>query len=149
MLVNRSVSSFIKNVQVSCFILRSQTVIHCSRKQEHHFLIHNLHGSSQWLVGLTSLLQPSCIHHFEKCLSVSLLTVIGLMFPWSPLFVLRLLVIISLLLVGAVLWRQRSELCAPRSLYPLGEVMLKESQDPLLLSRLPIVHEHKVSVSIL
>ncbi|KAI2661858.1 Very low-density lipoprotein receptor [Labeo rohita] len=52
-------------------------------------------------------------------------------------------VIISLLLVGAVLWWQRSEFCASRSLSPLGDETFKESQDPLLLSRLPVVHEHK------
>ncbi|KAL1270199.1 hypothetical protein QQF64_032488, partial [Cirrhinus molitorella] len=56
---------------------------------------------------------------------------------------LSLTVIISLLLVGAVLWWQRSEFCAPRSFSPLGDGALKESQDPLLLSRLPGVHEHK------
>ncbi|XP_067270309.1 low-density lipoprotein receptor-related protein 8-like isoform X2 [Pseudorasbora parva] len=60
-------------------------------------------------------------------------------FPW----ILSLTVITSLLLVGAVLWRQRSEFCAPRSLSLLGDVTLKESQDPLLLSKLPVVHEHK------
>ncbi|XP_067250641.1 very low-density lipoprotein receptor-like [Chanodichthys erythropterus] len=61
-------------------------------------------------------------------------------FPW----ILSLTVIISLLLVGVVLWRQRSEFCTPRSLSLLGDVTLKESQDPLLLSKLPVVHEHKV-----
>ncbi|XP_058640108.1 low-density lipoprotein receptor-related protein 8 isoform X1 [Onychostoma macrolepis] len=65
-------------------------------------------------------------------------------FPDSQFaWLLSLTVIISLLLVGAVLWRQRSELCAPRSLSPLGDETLKESQDPLLLSRLPVIHEHK------
>ncbi|KAK7136165.1 hypothetical protein R3I94_014727 [Phoxinus phoxinus] len=60
-------------------------------------------------------------------------------FPW----ILSLTVIISLLLVGVVLWWQRSEFGAPRSLSLLGDVTLKESQDPLLLSKLPVVHEHK------
>ncbi|XP_016146007.1 low-density lipoprotein receptor-related protein 8-like [Sinocyclocheilus grahami] len=65
-------------------------------------------------------------------------------FPDSQFaWLFSLTVIISLLLVGAVLWRQRSEFCAPRSL-SLGDETLKESQDPLLLSRLAVIHEHKV-----
>uniref|UniRef100_A0A673HRK1 Very low-density lipoprotein receptor-like n=2 Tax=Sinocyclocheilus rhinocerous TaxID=307959 RepID=A0A673HRK1_9TELE len=64
-------------------------------------------------------------------------------FPDSQFaWLFSLTVIISLLLVGAVLWRQRSEFCAPRSL-SLGDETLKESQDPLLLSRLPVIHERK------
>ncbi|XP_056319930.1 low-density lipoprotein receptor-related protein 8-like isoform X1 [Danio aesculapii] len=52
-------------------------------------------------------------------------------------------VVLSVLLFGLVLWWQRSEFCAHRSVSLLGDVTLKESQDPLLLSSLPGVHEHQ------
>ncbi|XP_043103911.1 low-density lipoprotein receptor-related protein 8-like isoform X2 [Puntigrus tetrazona] len=65
-------------------------------------------------------------------------------FPVSQFaWLLSLTVIVSLLLVGAVIWQQRSEFCAPRSMSHLGDETLKESQDPLLLSRLPVIHENK------
>lgn len=56
---------------------------------------------------------------------------------------LTLIVVLSVLLFGLVLWWQRSEFCAHRSVSLLGDLTLKESQDPLLLSSLPVVHEHQ------
>ncbi|XP_016357422.1 low-density lipoprotein receptor-like [Sinocyclocheilus anshuiensis] len=88
------------------------------------------------LVILHPLLQPTDSDPLQSKTRTSLP---DSQFAW----LLSLTVIISLLLVGALLWRQRSEFCASRSHSPLGEVTLKESQDPLLISRLPIVHEHK------
>ncbi|XP_056585509.1 low-density lipoprotein receptor-related protein 8-like [Triplophysa dalaica] len=62
-------------------------------------------------------------------------------FAW----ILFLTAFLSLLLVGAVICWRRSEFDIHRSLSLIGHISFKESQDPLLVTGPPMVHEHKDS----